>query len=412
MSETMKRVLCPVCGYFLIPLLLLPGVAVNSLSAADPIYIMRIGDSITWQKSGDATLQDLLDAADVSYKFVGTQNWHDDGGYVPLEIAREENQDVEGYPGMTVEWFTDPTFVWYSWLARPTTIPQGGGNTPIKHALSNNTPDLILLMIGTNNMLRDANGVRGVDSSTEIDVFGLSVHFSALLEEIRTLAPAAHMIVAELPVSNDTGGGDRTNQAGRTLNFNEQVVRANTQPRIDFGEPISIVDFFQLLDVPEDFYDDGSTNRDYVHPGVTGVPKLNEAWFHAIMEVINPTGPSGGFDEWIDGFSSLSPGDRHPEASPSGDGLPNLLKYFIDGLSPLSADWNVMPGPRLEEGFFRYEIPVRAGVRGVEGSFERRAGETWETVTEGVSMADDIFSLVLPPEEAPLLIRFRVRPNP
>ncbi len=387
--------------------------AVGGLSAGDPIRIMRVGDSITWQKSGDATLQNLLDAAGVDYEFVGTQNWYDDGGYVPLELAREENQDVEGYPGMTVQWFTDPNFFWQSWLARPTTIQRGGGNTPIKHALTNNdTPDIILLMIGTNNMLRDINGVRGVDSSTEIDAFTLGVYFSALLLDIRELAPDAHVIVAELPVSNDTGGGGRTNQAGRTLNYNEQVVRPTTQNRIDAGDPLSLVDFYPLLDVPDDFYDDGSASRDYVHPGVTGIPKLSEAWFHAIMDVIQPPRPPSGFEDWMQGFAGLGPGDLAPSASPSGDGVPNLVKYFIDGLSPLSSDRNALPRPRFEEGFFHYEIPLRGGVNGVEGAFERFMAGAWETVANGVVLEEDTLSLALPLEDGPLLIRFRVREMP
>jgi hypothetical protein len=371
-------------------------------SADDPVRIMRIGDSITWQMSGDATLEQLLDVEGIAYEFVGTQNWYDDGGYVPVELAREENQDTEGYPAMKVEWFTDPDFLWYTWLARPTTIVKGDGNTPIRHALTSNPPDIILLMIGTNNTDRDKDGVRGESSSAEIDAAFLAGAYGALLDAIEELAPQAHTIVAELPVTNDTGGGNRFNRAERTLNFNLQVVRPLVQARIDAGKPFSLVDFYPLLDVPDDFHQ----GTDTVHPGLTGIPKLNTAWFHAILGVVAPS----GFAAWIAGFDGLTEDQRGAQAAPAGDGIPNLLKYAVAGMSPLESGRHLLPRPAIDAGEFTYAVPLRAEAQGIQVVFERFVDGSWEAIAAAAGGEDNLASLRLPlPEAGALLVRFKVR---
>lgn len=247
---------------------------------ADTLRILRIGDSITWQQSGEATLQNMLDAAGIDFQFVGTQNWFDDGGYVPVDLARENNQYSEGYPGMTVEWFTDPNFSWAPWQERPTRIERGDGNTPIRHALTRSTPDIILLMIGTNNTQRDANNQRGVDSLPNVNVEFLLPKYNELLDQIELLAPQAHVIVAEIIDVIDTGEGNGANRSARTLFFNENIVRAAVQPRIEAGKSYTLVDFFPLLDVPADFMDS-------VHPNDGGIRKMNAAWFDAMLPLLN-----------------------------------------------------------------------------------------------------------------------------
>lgn len=260
-----------------LPLLALAAIlGSSSYLSADPIRILRIGDSITWQQSGEATLQDRLDDAGINYVMVGTQNWFDDGGYVPVNLAREENQYNEGYPAMTVQWFTDTNFSWASWQARPTTIPQGFGNTPIMHALSQNMPDIILLMIGTNNTQRDKDGVQGENSSGEVDIAFLAEKYDELLTMIDFFAAEAKVFVAEIIDVIDTGTGNGANRSARTLHFNENVVRPVVQARIDAGQPYTLLNFFDLLDVPDDFMDS-------VHPNDGGIQKMNNAWADAVL---------------------------------------------------------------------------------------------------------------------------------
>ncbi|MCC5842512.1 MAG: hypothetical protein JJT96_20515 [Opitutales bacterium] len=281
---------------------------VGGLSAADPVRILRIGDSITWQQSGDGTLPDRLDAAGIHYVMVGTQNWFDDGGYVPGNLAREEDQYSEGYPAMTVEWFTDPDFSWAAWQARPTTIERGFGNTPIIHALSQNSPDIILLMIGTNNTVRDKNGERGESSSGEVDVAFLSQKYEDLLSMIDFFAPEAHVFVAEMIDVIDTGEGNGANRSARTLHFNEHVVRPVVQARIDAGLPFTLLNFFDLLDVPGDFMDS-------VHPNDAGIQKMSHAWADAILAHLGPSDPDPDPD----------PG---PDPDPDPDPVPE--PYWVD----------------------------------------------------------------------------------
>jgi hypothetical protein len=257
-------------------------------------------------------------------------------------------------------------------------------------------------MIGTNNTDRDKDGVRGESSSTEIDVAFLAGAYGALLDAIEDLAPQAHTIVAELPITNDTGGGNRFNRAERTFNFNLQVVRPLVQARIDAGRPLSLVDFYPLLDIPDDFHQ----GTDTVHPGLTGIPKLNTAWFEAMMPVILPS----GFADWIAGFDGLTEEQRGAQAAPAGDGIPNLLKYAVDGMSPLVPGQHLLPRPAIDAGEFSYTVPLRAEAEGIQVTFEQLVDGSWEAIAPPAGGEDNLASLRLPlPEAGGLLVRFTVR---
>jgi hypothetical protein len=309
--------------------------------SAEPIRILRIGDSITWQQSGEATLQDRLDAAGIDYVMVGTQNWFDDGGYVPVNLAREENQNNEGYPAMTVEWFTDPNFSWASWQARPTTIERGFGNTPIIHALSQNMPDIILLMIGTNNTQRDRNGVQGENSIGEVDVAFLSQKYEDLLSMMDFFSPEAKVFVAEIIDVVDTGAGNGANRSARTLHFNENVVRPVVQARIDAGQSFTLLNFFDLLDVPGDFMDS-------VHPNDNGIQKMNNAWADAFIAHLAPA--SDAYADWA-AANGVSGGPNDQTG-----GVANLLRYALGG------DANTPAGtllPRISGGSVEGQVSLR-----------------------------------------------------
>ncbi len=60
--------------------------------------------------------------------------------------------------------------------------------------------------------------------------------------------------------------------------------------------------------------------------------------------------PGQAYFDWMDAFASeLTPGNREPSANPSGDGIPNLMKYAL-GLDPRrQADPSVLPQISLEK---------------------------------------------------------------
>lgn len=270
-------------------LLLLLGGGVGHLAAEAPLTLLRMGNSLTWQMSGEATLAAKLEAAGIAVRFVGTQNWYDDGGYVPVTLAPEAAQASEAYPGMTVGWFTDPARAWHDGLARPTVIAEGV--TPITHALTHASPDLILLLLGTNDLWYDARGQRGAMATARIDVAGLRHDFETLLTRIARLAPQATTFVGTLPATNDAGIPARAGRAARTVRFNEEVIRPVVAARRAAGQTLVLVDLHPLLTAPDDFYDDGTTARDPVHPGDSGIRKLNTAWFDAIDAFISRETP-------------------------------------------------------------------------------------------------------------------------
>ncbi|MCC5841282.1 MAG: DUF2341 domain-containing protein [Opitutales bacterium] len=54
---------------------------------------------------------------------------------------------------------------------------------------------------------------------------------------------------------------------------------------------------------------------------------------HGAENLSNPTAitpPGESFHDWMEGFAHLTPAEREPLSNPTGDGLPNLLKYALD----------------------------------------------------------------------------------
>jgi hypothetical protein len=232
-------------------------VSVSALRADEkaPLKILRIGDSITRYAASDGRLARALEEAGIRHEMVGSQDWPSHG----------RPNLMEGYNGVPIQFF----IARQKQFGQPATLNTDA--VPLELALERFQPDLVLLMVGTNNL--------GSTDQPEINVPVLRGHLDKLLDRIHELAPAAHVIVATAtPADNGyTRWPNMAHRNERTAAYNEQVVRPAVAARAAEGRSISLADAFSALDPATDL-------ADGVHPNDSGKAKINATWFSAIQE--------------------------------------------------------------------------------------------------------------------------------
>jgi len=211
----------------------------------DFIRIMPLGDSITdgVGSSGGGyriPLKKLLDDAKISFQFVGS-SW-DNPGSLPRDQWHHE-----GHPGWTIQAGTS-------------------GRAGLLDNVSNwlgaggNRPDVILLMIGTNDV--DISYDLG-NAEKRLDTL-----VTTLLDKTYGLVPSAKLVLAQLvPIQDAT-------EDARCATYNQSVakVAAAHQKR---GENVKLVDMHAALTAPGDF-------NDKLHPNDSGYVKMAKVWFDAL----------------------------------------------------------------------------------------------------------------------------------
>ncbi|GAB1640660.1 SGNH/GDSL hydrolase family protein [Krasilnikovia sp. MM14-A1259] len=218
-------------------------VAGSSPAAADatPLRIMPLGDSITFG-IGSATLdsyrRDLrqrLATAGLSVDFVGSK-----------ASGTGDDRENEGHPGWTIGQIAAQADQW----------------------LAAYRPDVVLLQIGTNDMVR------------RVDVPGAPARLSALIDQIRAARPGAQVFVARIPSAKIAGYQQRISA------FNAAVpgVVARKGPRVHLVDQSSI---------------GGIDLRDSVHPHDFGYAKMAYNWYRAMAKVYATTAWPQGVNPYL-----------------------------------------------------------------------------------------------------------------
>ena len=239
------------------------GMFLTSLNAsseqeASPLCILRMGDSITRFAASDASLVSKLNAAGIKHVMMGSQDWN---GHL-----------MEGYNGQRIEFFyTLQSKYGGSYQSQPG--EEHVDSIPAQRALEAYSPDIILLMVGVNNL--------GSPDVPTVDVSGLTTKLQTLLDRIRQWAPDAHTIISTVtPADKDyTAWSDMTYRNERHTAFNTQVLVPVVQARIDAGQPFSLVDANAVMDPSTDL-------SDGVHPNELGKAKINDVWYQGIVDLL------------------------------------------------------------------------------------------------------------------------------
>lgn len=223
------------------------------LQGQDSIKIMPLGDSITelnWQGGYRSYLYKLLSDSGFVFDFVGRRTVNHNDASLGFSFP-QPYWDHEGYTGRAIY----PT-----WLDH------------IDTALNANPPDIILLMLGTNDV---ANGTR---TTLQIRNF-----MSALLDSIWIFDPNIKVVLSNIcRVFTDTISGGRL----MTPDKLDSIVKINSmlpdlvEEKKQAGRFILMVDNFSALTDSTDFDGDG------VHPSVNGYKKMRYVWYPAVVAAL------------------------------------------------------------------------------------------------------------------------------
>ena len=206
-------------------------------AAAAGVRVMPLGDSITYGSKAPGgyrlELWTRLQRDGAAVDFVGSRQ---DG---PASLG---DRDHEGHSGWRIDEVADAVDGW----------------------LAQHQPEIVLLMIGTNDLLQDHA------------VASAPARLGALLDRITATLPRGRVLVATLPPLGKPAWQAQVDVFNRALPAVVQA-RARTGKRV------------QLVDVAR-----GMTAADLadgVHPNDGGYAKLAAAWYAALRPLLTPTPP-------------------------------------------------------------------------------------------------------------------------
>ncbi|CAK7231388.1 hypothetical protein SEUCBS140593_007908 [Sporothrix eucalyptigena] len=233
---------CHVFG-FMLALVASLFVLIDTTSAASPVRIMPLGDSITgspgcwrallWRKLQDAGITNTkfvgtLPGQDCGFAYDGANEGH--GGFLASGIVAK-NQ----LPG---------------WLAQT-------------------HPDIVLMHLGTNDVWNNA--------PPEL----ITGNFSVLVDQMRASNPKMRILVAQILPMAPTRPANCPDCPARVAAFNKEVVAwADARNKNDTASvPLTVVDCWTG-------FDDATDTIDGVHPNSAGNAKLAASWFGPLVAAI------------------------------------------------------------------------------------------------------------------------------
>ena len=249
-------------------LLLLPGalesargeLVLASFSAANPIKIMAVGDSITddcvFNGAWRQYLQPLLEANGYPFTFVGRVH------SMPFGSFTQTNH--EGYCGAVV---APPGVLSYA------VNGYAGTNVYLQKivadALTNATPDLVLVLIGANDIGRGRNPYQVATNDVP-----------NLLDVIFSNAPKANVILAKITTLSLDVSGLNYNNYYTNVSIYNAALQAMVNQRRTLGQQVSLADMFSAVGVSSTMF-----NSDGLHPNALGLQAIAQEWFTRIQAI-------------------------------------------------------------------------------------------------------------------------------
>jgi lysophospholipase L1-like esterase len=236
-------------------------IALANYSTTNPVKIMAIGDSITddceYQGAWRAYLQPLLDNSGYPFTFVGRN-------HTPSPPAGFTKTAHEGYCGSVI---APPGVLNYS------VYSYAGTNVDLQYivpdALAANTPDLILLMIGANDIGRGRDP--GQVASNDLP---------KLLDIIFSNAPNVNIICTKITsLDNAMVGGLNYGQYFRNVFDYNAYLQAVINQRRAQGQKVFLADMFSVVD-PNTMF-----SSDHLHPNPAGLQAIAQEFFTRIQAI-------------------------------------------------------------------------------------------------------------------------------
>ncbi|MFH0806184.1 MAG: Ig-like domain-containing protein [Candidatus Brennerbacteria bacterium] len=279
--------------------------------------VMPLGDSITlgnWQGGYRAQLYNLLANGGYGNNFVFAGRNTANGNDANLGFVwPSTHKNHEGYGSATID-NAGSTYIW---------------NQNIGNALAANPPDIILLMLGTNDVF-----------STVRTASQIRANMSSFLDQIWTVNQNIKIVLSNIPY--ETANAALLTIIQQTNALWPGLVSEKQQ----LGRYITLVDNYSALTLPSDF-------EDGVHPSVTGYLKMANAWYPAVVSAI-------ATDTQAPSVSLSSPSDNSTvsgiitvSASVSDNVGITGVQFKLDGnnldaediVSPYSVSWSTAGTP-------------------------------------------------------------------
>lgn len=241
-------------------------------TTAEPIKVMPLGDSLT--EGGDPArpttspqsyrgyLHTMLTEAGYSVDFVGSQQ---------TPAIAGEDPDHEGHGGFTI----GPDNSTLCTGCGPANIDAG-----LEDWLASATPDVVLLMIGVNDLLPEENAATGlVRDGVPLEA---GEKLTALVGRIRDLAPDATVIVASYPPTSFL-----VDPALDSLPAFEQLT-ASAKALGDGSDPqVLYAPMFETFETSWTSEDVLSESGDNLHPSASGANRIAKVWFDVLTPVLD-----------------------------------------------------------------------------------------------------------------------------
>jgi lysophospholipase L1-like esterase len=223
--------------------------AFNPCPASGTCAIMPLGDSITdgvgSSQGGGYRVQLFHDAVQghQSITFVGSAS--DPNGPTTVD-GKPFPRNHEGHPGYTVD----------------NSSTTSGISPLVDASIATNHPNIILLMIGTNDLNRN------------IDPTNFPTRLGALMDKIINDAPNSLVVVAKITPWQDDG----TN-VNAVEPFNTKIATV-VQTRITSGKHVALVDMYTPFRANSNYKT--ALMNDYLHPNNAGYVIMGDVWYSAI----------------------------------------------------------------------------------------------------------------------------------
>ncbi len=229
-------------------------------SAANPIKIMAIGDSITddcvangaWRQY----LQSLLDTNGYPFTFVGRNQSVVSGSFTKTRH--------EGYCGAVIAAPGVLSYPVYGYTGTQVFLQK-----IVADALTHATPDLILVLIGANDIGRGRNPYQVATND-----------MSNLLDLMFSKAPDANVILAKITSLGNANTGVPNYGVNYTnVSIYNAALQVMVNQRRALGQNVSISDMFSAVDFNTMF------NSDHLHPNALGLKAIAQEWFTRIQAI-------------------------------------------------------------------------------------------------------------------------------
>jgi lysophospholipase L1-like esterase len=256
---------------------------------------MPLGDSITeldWQGGYRGYLYELLSDEGVDFDFVGSNSTNhddDDLGFV----FPPTYWDHEGHNSATITSLSGDTYIW---------------DDSIDAKLAENPPDVVLVLLGTNDLNSDC-----------CEVSDIVAQMSGFLDHIWSFDSTIIVILGSPPPADSVRHARLNDRVTEYVSALPSLVDAKQA----LGRRIGFADHHAVMNSTSDLVGDG------IHPSPQGYTKMAQVWRDAIVAALTVT----------------AAGDVSPDAVPKAFAL--LQNY---------------PNPFNPETTVRYTVPERSRV--------------------------------------------------